>query len=78
MCFSLACICDFATASRMVQGALALPPVKIGFADPWNQKQKKVSQIYAAFERSGVLQGGAGSIYTPARRSDFVRSRSLI
>ena len=25
MCFSLACICDFATASRMVQGALALP-----------------------------------------------------
>ena len=38
MCFSLACICDFATASRGVQGALALPPVKIGFADLRNQK----------------------------------------
>jgi len=35
-----------------VQGALALPPVKIGFADPWNQKQKKMSRIYAASKKA--------------------------
>ena len=34
------------------------------------------SQIKIAFKRSGMLQVGAGSIYTPARRSDFVRPRN--